>query len=90
MTVLGIDNSGYLTIPSDVEIEAGSYNTSNSNLWTKVWDYFNVEIKEEWSKMRQDRFTLDNLMSYIYGEQISKIPPKLYNDDKELSSINPF
>ena len=40
--------------------------------------------------MRQDRFTLDNLMSYIYGEQISKIPAKLYNDDKELSSINPF
>ena len=33
---------------------------------------------------------LDNLMSYIYGEQISKIPPKLYNDDKELSSINTF
>ena len=28
-TVLGIDNSGYLTIGSDVEIEAGSYNTSN-------------------------------------------------------------
>ena len=89
-TVLGIDNSGYLTIGSDVEIEEGSYNTSNSNLWTKVWNYFNAELKQEWAKMRQDRFTLDNLMSYIYGEQISKIPAKLYNDDKELSSINPF
>ena len=79
-----------MTIGSDVEIEEGSYNTSNSNLWTKVWNYFNAELKQEWAKMRQDRFTLDNLMNYIYGEQISKIPAKLYNDDKELSSINPF
>ena len=86
-TVLGIDNSGYLTIAPDVEIEAGSYNTSNSNLWTKVWDYFNAELKEEWAKMRQDRFTLDNLMNYIYGEQISKIPTKLYNDDAQVKYL---
>lgn len=90
MTVLGIDNTGYLTIEPDVEIESGSYNTSNSNLWSKVWNYFNVELKEEWAKMRQGNFTLENLMKYIYEEQISKIPPRMYNDDKELSSINPF
>ena len=38
--------------------------------------------------MRQDRFTLDNLMSYIYGEQISKIPPKLYNDDAQVKYLD--
>lgn len=74
----------------DVEIEDGSYNTSNSNLWNKVWNFFRLELQEEWAKMRQGNFTLDNLMKYIYEEQISKIPSKMYNDDKELSSINPF
>ena len=37
--------------------------------------------------MRQDRFTLDNLMSYIYGEQINKIPAKLYNDDAQVKYL---
>lgn len=87
-TVLGIDNSGYLTIEPDVEIESGSYNTSNSNLWSKVWNYFNTELKEEWAKMRQGSFTLDNLMNYIYGEQISKIPAKLYNDDAQVKYLD--
>ena len=87
-TVLGIDNSGYLTIEPDVEIESGSYNTSNSNLWSKVWNYFNTELKEEWAKMRQGSFTLDNLMRYIYGEQISKIPAKMYNDDAQVKYLD--
>lgn len=86
-TILGIDNTGYLTIEPDVEIESGSYNTSNSNLWTKVWNFFRQELKEEWAKMRQGQFTLDNLMSYIYGEQISKIPAKLYNEDAEVKYL---
>ena len=60
-TVLGIDNTGYLTIPPDVEIESGSYNTSNSNLWNKVWNFFRQELKTEWAAMRQGKFTLDNL-----------------------------
>lgn len=38
--------------------------------------------------MRQDRFTLDNLMKYIYGEQISKIPTKLYNDDAQVKYLD--
>ena len=86
-TVLGIDNTGYLTVPPDVEIEDGSYNTSNSNLWSKVWTYFRTELKEEWANMRKGQFTLENLMKYIYGEQISKIPAKLYNDDAEVKYL---
>ena len=86
-TVLGIDNTGYLTIEPDVEIESGSYNTSNSNLWNKVWNFFRQELKDEWSAMRQGRFTLDNLMDYIYGQQISVIPAKYYNDDAEVKYL---
>ena len=86
-TVLGIDNTGYLTIEPDVEIEDGSYNTSNSNLWNKVWNFFRLELQEEWAKMRQGSFTLDNLMHYIYDEQIAKIPAKLYNDDAQVKYL---
>lgn len=38
--------------------------------------------------MRQGSFTLDNLMNYIYGEQISKIPAKLYNDDAQVKYLD--
>lgn len=38
--------------------------------------------------MRQGQFTLDNLMKYIYGEQISKIPPKMYNDDAQVKYLD--
>ena len=71
----------------DVEIEDGSYNTSNSNLWNKVWNFFRLELQEEWAKMRQGNFTLDNLMHYIYEEQIAKIPTKLYNDDAQVKYL---
>ena len=87
-TCLGINNTGYLTIQPDVEIEVGSYNTSNSKLWTKLWEYFNVELKEEWKQMRNGSFTLENLMKYVYDEQIKVIPPKFYNDDAQVKYLD--
>ena len=87
-TSLGIDNTGYLNVPADVEIEEGSFNTSNSNLWTKVMEYFATDLKEEWAKMRQKNFTLDNIMKYVYDEQISVIPPKYYNDDAQVKYLD--
>ena len=87
-TCLGIDNSGFLTIQPDVEIEAGSFNTSGSKLWSKVWEYFNAEIKAEWELMRKGDFNLNNIMSYIYGQQISQIPPKMYNDDAQIKYLD--
>lgn len=87
-TCLGIDNSGYLTIQPDVEIEEGSFNTSNSNLWTKVMNFFASELKEEWSLMRQGRFTLDNLMKYVIQNQIEVIPAKYYNDDAQVKYLD--
>ena len=82
-TSLGIDNTGYLNISPDCEIEEGTFNTSNSNLWTKVMEYFAADLKEEWALMRQKNFTLDNIMKYVYDEQIAVIPAKYYNDDKK-------
>ena len=88
-TSLGIDNSGYLRIGSDVEIEPGSFNTANSNLWRKVMEYFDAELKQEWKLMRQGSFTLDNIMEYVYGSQIAQISAKHYNMDAEVKYL-PF
>lgn len=87
-TTLGLDNTGFLKFPSDIEVEAGTFNTSGSQLWTKLERVFPEEIKAEYSLMRQKEFTLDNIMSYIYGEQISQIPQTIYNKDMQTKYLN--
>lgn len=71
-----------------IEMEAGIFNTSNSNLWTKLQRVFEAEIKAEYSKMRQAKFTEENLMKYLYGEQISQIPQHNYNLDMQNKYLN--
>ena len=87
-TTLGIDNTGFLKFDCDIEMEAGIFNTSNSNLWTKLQRVFEAEIKAEYSKMRQAKFTEENLMKYLYGEQISQIPQHNYNLDMQNKYLN--
>lgn len=78
-TGIGLDNSGYLIYDTDCEIESGYWNTSQSQLWTKVQRVFEDDIKAEYAKLRQDKFTIDNIMKYLYNEVGSKISPVLYN-----------
>lgn len=69
-------------------MQAGIFNTSNSNLWTKLQRVFDAEIKAEYAKMRQAKFTEENLMKYLYGEQISQIPQRNYNLDMQNKYLN--
>lgn len=78
-TSLGLDNTGYLVIESDCEVEAGTFNTSKSNLWTKLQRVFAKEIRETYSKMRQKNFTYDKIMEYMYTKQIGTIGERQYN-----------
>ena len=87
-TSLGSDNTGYLVISPDCEIEEGVFNTSNSNLWTKVMNYFAKELREEWALMRQKSFTLDNIMKYVYDEQIARIPARYQNVDAQKKYLD--
>ena len=66
-------NTGFMKFDCDIEMQANIFNTSNSNLWTKVRRVFANELKEHYALMRQDRFTEENIMKYLYGEQISQI-----------------
>ena len=51
-------------------------------------EYFATDLKEEWAKMRQKNFTLENIMKYVYDEQIAAIPAKYYNDDAQVKYLD--
>lgn len=87
-TSFGLDNSGVLDIPSYCEIEAGTFNTSKSQLWTKVMIAFEKELKTEYQYMRTGKFNEANIMEFMYGEQISKIPEKYYNSDAQTKYLD--
>lgn len=86
-TCLSLDNSGYIQFDSDIEIQAGTYNTSGSQLWTKLWKNFEPELKKMYVDMRSTIFKEENLFNILLGEQIDKIPESLYNEDSQRKYI---
>ena len=51
-------------------------------------EYFASDLKEEWAKMRQKNFTLENIMKYVYEEQIAAIPARYYNIDAQVKYLD--
>lgn len=87
-TAMGLDNTGALTFDVDIEIEKGTFNTSTSQLWTKILRVFEAELKQEYANMRNEQFTLKNIMHYIYDEQMSKIPEVYYNESAQVRYLD--
>ena len=53
-----------------MDIEMGDenvFNTTGSKLWQRVVLQFDADLKAQYSLMRQDRFTVYNIMKYLYG-----------------------
>ena len=74
---------------TDIEMgDVGVFNTTGSKLWQKVRLLFEPQLKEQYTLMRQDRFTVDNIMKYFYGEQISQIPATFYNKDMQTKYLD--
>lgn len=89
MTSIGLNNSGFLLFESDIELgDEGVFNTTGSRLWQRVQLLFQEELKAQYALMRQDRFTVDNIMKYLYDEQISRIPATYYNKDMQAKYLN--
>lgn len=80
---LALDNSGYIRFDVDIEMVAGTYNTSTSQLWTKVARVFKTELAEMYKQMRRGTFKESNIFDVLIGEQIDQIPESLYNQDSE-------
>ena len=83
-TILSYDNSGEIKFDVDIEMEQGYWNTSGSRLWTKIRDYMHDELVEVYKDMRANGVTYENIMHYMYDEQIAKIPQKYYNMDFDI------
>lgn len=88
-TTCGLNNSGFLLFGTDIEMgDQNVFNTTGSRLWQRVVLLFQNELKEQYSLMRQGRFTVDNIMKYLYGEQISQIPATFYNKDMQTKYLD--
>ena len=88
-TSIGLDNTGFLKFDMDIEMgDLHVFNTTGSVLWRRVVELFQDELKAQYALMRLDRFTVDNIMKYVYGEQISKIPATFYNKDMQTKYLN--
>lgn len=82
-------NSGFLLFGTDIEMgDENVFNTTGSRLWQRVVYLFQNELKAEYALMRQGRFTVDNIMKYLYGEQISQIPATYYNKDMQRKYLD--
>lgn len=88
-TTIGLDNTGFLKFDMDIEMgDENVFNTTGSKLWQRIIYLFQDELKQQYSLMRQDRFTVDNIMKYLYEEQISQIPATFYNKDMQTKYLN--
>lgn len=87
-TCLGLDNSGYIKFDVDIEMEPKVYNTSGSQLWTKVRRVFEKELAKMYRDMRATIFKEEKLFEILLGEQIDQIPESLYNEDSQRKYID--
>ena len=83
-TICSYDNSGQLKFDVDIEMEQGYWNTSSSRLWTRIRDLMHNDIVTTYNNMRQNGVSYENMMHYIYDEQIAKIPQTYYNKDYDV------
>ena len=86
-TMLGLDNTGYLKFFSDIDIVEGTYNTSNSKLWTLVQEAYQSELSEMYKSLRANTFRSETILKYWYDEQVNKIGELQYNKDMEAKYI---
>lgn len=87
-TTMGLDNSGMLYYTdSSMKIQAGTYNTSSSRLWSRLMELMWADIQAEYVKMRNTYLTLDNLYSCIIDNQMDLIPATYYNSDCETKYL---
>lgn len=87
-TTMGLDNTGFLAYTnSNIKIEQGTYNTSNSRLWQRVIELFWTELQVEYAKMRNTYLTLDHIYECIIEEQMDKIPATYYNQDMQTKYL---
>ena len=78
----GLNNTGYMVNECDIEpSHPGVYNCATSKIWTKLFNYSNDDLYNEFKAMREGKYTYENFCKYLVEEQIDRIPIILYNRD---------
>lgn len=91
-TAYGLNNVGKYAYNYDIDFDngivdengiitkAGSFNGSNSKLWSLFYKLYFNDIKDQYSKMRTaDNISYNKIMNVLYGENIKYKFPALYN-----------
>lgn len=79
---LGLDNTGYNKFDSNIEpSHEGVYNCSTSRMWVKLNEYSQNELFNTFKKIREGKYTYENICKYLIDKQIDVIPQILYNKD---------
>ena len=88
-TTIGLDNTGFDKFSSDIEVgDPNVYNTTESQLWSKVLLLLLDEVKATYSTMRQAGLRADNIYECLVTEQIDKIPATYYNQDMQTKYLD--
>ena len=84
-----LDGEGNLLYDYDIELEdQGAFAQAESKLWRLLIDMFPEKIKETYQNMRNDTLTYQNIMYYLYDEQIAKMSKMLYNMNARTKYID--
>ena len=87
-TTIGLNNEGVLAFTeSNIKIEAGTYNTSSSRLWSRLIELMWADIQAEYTKMRNTTLTLENIYECIITNEMDLIPATYYNSDCETKYL---
>ena len=87
-TTMGLNNEGVLAFTeSNMKIEAGTYNTSSSRLWSRLIELMWVDIQAEYTKMRNTTLTLENIYECVINNEMDLIPATYYNSDCETKYL---
>ena len=86
---LGLDNTGYNKFETDIEpSQPNIYNCSTSQMWVKLNNWLQTDIFNTFKKIREDRYTFENIVEYLIGSQIDIIPQIAYNRDSYAKYIS--
>lgn len=87
-TTMGLNNEGVLAFTeSNMKIEAGTYNTSSSRLWSRLIELMWADIQAEYTTMRNTTLTLDNIYECVIKNEMDLIPATYYNSDCETKYL---
>ena len=95
-TAIGLNNEGVNDFNFDIETHdtigtKNVFNGENSALWYLVEQAYASELEELYNTYRNNgKLTYENVMKYLYEDQIAQICEAQYNADAEFKYISPL